>query len=339
MINYSAFAFTVFMLAFAMPAFADDMRLGWPVSCKIWQDCWIVNYTDQDPTENAFDYRCGHHTDNGHDGTDIGLVDRKAMERGVNVVAAAEGVVLGVRNSMPDHFGEPELRQAARDSKSSAGNVVILRHNDGWTTSYSHLLLNSILVKVGERVAKGQILGKVGFSGNTEFPHLHFSVKHHKKIIDPFVGEESLECAASGQKPLWEDIISYEPFSIYAIGFTDNSPAYEKIVQDTTSVKSYPENALTMGFWVLIFGAERGDVINLTVFDPLGKKFLTHNQIREKPSLRLMPYVSKIGGISTPLIPGKYTGQVLIIRNSTPPVTKVVETFVIVEGAPVDPAP
>jgi murein DD-endopeptidase MepM/ murein hydrolase activator NlpD len=63
------------------------------------------------------------------------------------------------------------------------GNLVTLRHDNGFETRYAHL--SSIDVKVGDRVEAGSGLGKVGSTGYSTGPHLHFEVRHGGKAIDP----------------------------------------------------------------------------------------------------------------------------------------------------------
>jgi murein DD-endopeptidase MepM/ murein hydrolase activator NlpD len=63
------------------------------------------------------------------------------------------------------------------------GNLVTLRHDNGFETRYAHL--SSVDVKVGDRVEAGTGLGKVGTTGYSTGPHLHFEVRHDGKAIDP----------------------------------------------------------------------------------------------------------------------------------------------------------
>ncbi len=59
------------------------------------------------------------------------------------------------------------------------GNGVVIAHDGGWETQYCHLARGSVRLREGERVETGTPLGLVGLSGQTEFPHLHFSVRHN----------------------------------------------------------------------------------------------------------------------------------------------------------------
>jgi murein DD-endopeptidase MepM/ murein hydrolase activator NlpD len=63
------------------------------------------------------------------------------------------------------------------------GNMVLLRHEDGWVTAYAHN--SSLLVQKGERVAQGQTIARVGSTGNVESPQLHFELRKGTKAVDP----------------------------------------------------------------------------------------------------------------------------------------------------------
>jgi len=65
------------------------------------------------------------------------------------------------------------------------GNLIILRHSEELVTVYAHNQMN--LVEEGTWVEKGQIIGKVGQTGRTSGPHLHFEVRKSNKAIDPLL--------------------------------------------------------------------------------------------------------------------------------------------------------
>jgi murein DD-endopeptidase MepM/ murein hydrolase activator NlpD len=65
----------------------------------------------------------------------------------------------------------------------SYGNMIEIDHGNGVTTRYGHL--SRILVKVGELVAKGAIIGRTGNTGRSTGPHLHYEVRVDGNAIDP----------------------------------------------------------------------------------------------------------------------------------------------------------
>ena len=63
------------------------------------------------------------------------------------------------------------------------GNLILIKHANGWTTAYAHL--DKILVKVGDRVNTGNIIGSVGATGNVSKYQLHFQVRKNSKPVNP----------------------------------------------------------------------------------------------------------------------------------------------------------
>lgn len=63
------------------------------------------------------------------------------------------------------------------------GNVVVLDHGDGTETRYAHL--SAITVRVGQGLRQGDVLGRVGSTGASTGPHLHFEVRFDGRAVDP----------------------------------------------------------------------------------------------------------------------------------------------------------
>jgi len=63
------------------------------------------------------------------------------------------------------------------------GRVVVVRHNDGYSTLYAHC--SSLSVRNGQSVSQGQTIASVGTSGRTTGPHLHFEIRQGKSPMNP----------------------------------------------------------------------------------------------------------------------------------------------------------
>ncbi len=70
-----------------------------------------------------------------------------------------------------------------KKSKRGYGNTIEVDHGYGYTTFYAHN--SEILVKKGEKVMRGQAIAKVGNTGKSTAPHLHYEVRKNKKAINP----------------------------------------------------------------------------------------------------------------------------------------------------------
>lgn len=68
-------------------------------------------------------------------------------------------------------------------SKSDYGNCVFIEHGYGLTTVYGHA--SKVLVKEGQKVKKGDVIARVGSSGRSTGPHLHFEVRIDNNVVDP----------------------------------------------------------------------------------------------------------------------------------------------------------
>jgi len=85
-------------------------------------------------------------------------------------------------------FGQPIVAAASGTVEHAGpagtyGNLVIVRHDNGYSTRYAHM--SAVGVKVGEKVSTGQPLGNVGSTGLSDGPHLHFEVRKGDQAIDP----------------------------------------------------------------------------------------------------------------------------------------------------------
>lgn len=109
-----------------------------------------------------------------HDGVD--LVNTNS--RGDHIlgweVAHSDGVVVATRNNCTGF------------ENGSYGNYVKIRHDNGYYTMYAHMAYNTVKVKVGDKVKRGQVLGYMGNTGYSFGGHLHWEVRTPSDIkIDP----------------------------------------------------------------------------------------------------------------------------------------------------------
>jgi murein DD-endopeptidase MepM/ murein hydrolase activator NlpD len=115
----------------------------------------------------------------GHDGTHNDGINI-AAPRGAAVEAADVGVVAYTGN---------ELR--------GYGNLILIKHSNGWISAYAHCDL--ILVKRGDKVARGQVVARVGSTGNVSEPQLHFELRRGNRAVDPREFMAPLPAAAGGE--------------------------------------------------------------------------------------------------------------------------------------------
>jgi murein DD-endopeptidase MepM/ murein hydrolase activator NlpD len=92
--------------------------------------------------------------------------------------APGNGKVISVLNTIDDNIPG----QFNRDSPE--GNYVVIYHENGEFSMLAHFKKESIIVSVGDEVIKGQELGKVGNSGNSSEPHLHYQLQTEANPMD-----------------------------------------------------------------------------------------------------------------------------------------------------------
>ena len=71
------------------------------------------------------------------------------------------------------------------DRKGGYGKLILVRHNDTYTTAYAHLDAFTKGIRQGKRVKQGDVIGRVGSTGASTGPHLHYEVRVNEKQINP----------------------------------------------------------------------------------------------------------------------------------------------------------
>lgn len=152
---------------------------------------------------------------------------------GADVLAVADGTVAFVRDGIPENVPQSsgEIRPAVPITRETvAGNQVSLALGPDRFAFYAHLQPGSIPFKVGDRVRRGQVIGRVGNAGNAVGPHFHFHLGDRNSLNGcegiPFVFDRfDLVGRGSGEKsnargagethrselPLKDDLVSFAP--------------------------------------------------------------------------------------------------------------------------------
>lgn len=102
------------------------------------------------------------------------LKNESYYAEGVDALAVADGIVVSVKDGIPENIPGPASRAVPITLETVGGNFVILDIGQGRYAFYAHLKPGSLRVRRSDRVRKGQVLGLVGNSGNSTEPHLHF---------------------------------------------------------------------------------------------------------------------------------------------------------------------
>ncbi|MBI5548489.1 MAG: peptidoglycan DD-metalloendopeptidase family protein [Deltaproteobacteria bacterium] len=132
--------------------------------------CYVTAYYDH----AGKDWNCGTETYESHVGSDFGVGGTAGVRP---VLAGAAGLVLETNDGCPTgSWGDT--------CGGGFGNFVKLRHADGKITIYGHFQSGTLQVHTNQQVTCGTELGKVGSSGNSTGPHLHF------EVIDPTYGSD-----------------------------------------------------------------------------------------------------------------------------------------------------
>ena len=318
--NEIIIVFFIFAMGLALSVesaeISSDPVFDLPVKCTLGKDCYIMHYVDLDPSPGAVDFGCGRQTYNKHDGTDFGIPDMESMKRGVPVLAAASGVVLRVRDGADDQIIADRTGRKVVEN-IECGNGVVLSHGNGWQTQYCHLRKGSVAVKKGERVKIGALLGLVGASGLTSFPHVHFTVRHSGRVIDPFTGMANNSGCNVAHHPLWEKTPNYMPVGLIRAGFASKPPDQDALWRgEFADTKAKSEKLAALLFWVHVFGTLKGDQEHITLIGP-DKRIVADSQ---KPLMKSnkswISYIGKRNTIKRPLIKGTWRGIYQLKRDN-----------------------
>jgi Peptidase family M23 len=309
----------VFLIALApatLAAAPAPPTLELPIACAPGRTCEVQHYVDRDPGPGAKDYRCGAQTYDGHSGLDIRLPDMAAQRRGVAVLAAAPGRVTRLRDGLPDI--SVRTPGAASIEQQECGNGVVVDHGGGWETQYCHLAKGSLAVTVGRQVKAGTPLGRVGLSGNTEYPHLHMTVRRDGRVSDPFAPDLAAgACAPQGAAGMWSlgarAALPYRPGAILNLGFSGAPVTMAQVEESQISLPADDSPYLIAYGRAIALMA--GDVIEMRLTGPGG---VVLAEARQPPMAKWRAqHLTYIGKKRPPAgwPPGSYGAEVKILRG------------------------
>jgi hypothetical protein len=256
-------------------SYSKDILLHLPLDCELGTSCFIQNYVDHDSSKNYRDFMCGSRTYDGHDGTDFRAISTTQMQEGIAILATADGVVLRIRDGIDDTSLPLDKNTVAG---KECGNGVLISHVGGWQSQYCHLRKNSIRVKVGETVRARQQFALMGMSGLTEFPHLHLTLRHNGRVVDPFNPDN----ACKSSRSLWDNSIShpndYQERIFLGFQISDHALSMQDIEKGIQSEFIFDERKEALVVHVRMIGLLKGDQPELILLDPKGSVIAQHRQ-------------------------------------------------------------
>jgi murein DD-endopeptidase MepM/ murein hydrolase activator NlpD len=300
---------------------AAAFELGFPANCTIGETCFLQQGPDTDPASGAAtDSYCGGATYDGHDGTDIRV--RSMADLGsVDVVASVDGLVLGMRDGVPDKLIATEADRAAIQG-IECGNGVLIDHGDGWQTQYCHMQSGSVAVGKGQSVARGDVLGRIGASGNVQFPHVHLTVRKDGVAIDPFTGRNIASGCDPGT-PLWAaDVppITGWDGTVLGLGMAGAPVDHASL---TAQGLPAPPTAQSQAFvgWVWLANLQEGDEVTIRLEAADGTLIAEDTQPIDRNKADYSAFAGKRGAPA----PGTYRVKTVVIRDGVPAISAETE--------------
>ena len=304
-----------FIIFFNFQSYAIDFTL--PIDCNIGEDCIISSYFDTNEEVGvAEDYTCGQMAEDGVQSMRFLLRNVVQMKKGVVVLAAEDGKVVAIRNTMDDvpasMIGVSNVRGR------ECGNGVIIEHKRNFKTEYCHLMQNSIQLEVGDEILKGQRVGLVGLSGLTDFPHLEFKASKRGDPFDPFLGDENLHCGSLKAYPFWDKRtkkrLKYIQTLLLSSGFSNKVPHAKGARDGKFSKTKLTVDSKMLVFWIDIFGIHAGDQLTVSLIDPSGKVISNEKKSFKKKKEQHFQFVGDRFDRDR-LKVGNYIGKITLIRN------------------------
>jgi hypothetical protein len=148
------------------------------------------------------------------------LESRSYYAHGEDILAVADGRIVSVKDGIPENVPRREgFKPAVPISLDTlAGNTITLDVGGGQFAYYLHMQAGSLRVKAGDRVRRGQVIGRVGNSGDSREPHLHFELTNSPRfivgeglpyLIDRYREQSATDAARTRELPLRDMVIDF----------------------------------------------------------------------------------------------------------------------------------
>ena len=226
-----------------------------PIGLTANRDWAITNYADVNPAPGVGeDYNGGDYQYDGHDAIDAGPWGFEWQDRGLPILAAADGTVTQVFDGSFD-------RETA--TNGNQGNYVLLTHGNGWQTLYYHFAADTITVKVGNTVKQGQVIGLMGSSGNSTGTHLHYNAVYRGCQVE----------AGYSPSDYWMTPLPYGgdvPASTMDSGITNYAPSADLGERISPYVDFGTTQSGLVYAWVKVYGMTTTDTLTWRWIRPNG---------------------------------------------------------------------
>jgi hypothetical protein len=172
-------------------------------------------------------------------------------------------------------------------------------------------------------LAAGDVLGMVGESGETQFAHVHLSVRKDGKDIDPFIGEPAtVSCHAGSTRlpdaTLWKPEIRSQleaPMTaVLEVGFADSEPTLEVLEDGHSNLMPPQRTTPLLRFYARLMHLHAGDRVRLRADFPGGTPMdLTGEPLPRDKAVYVLHAARRRG--SEPWPAGRYAGHVDVLRD------------------------
>ena len=117
---------------------------------------------------------------------EVPLAGERAHHRGLRPTTNGQqndGINIALPENTPVKAAEDGVVAYAGNELKGYGNLVLVRHPNGYVTAYAHA--KELLVKRGDQVKRGQVIARSGQTGNVNAPQLHFEIRKGASPLDP----------------------------------------------------------------------------------------------------------------------------------------------------------